>query len=893
MPAAAQTAADPGSRIMFVFDGSNSMWGQIEGRPKIDIARDAFSQALLDLPLDAEAGLTVYGHRRRGDCSDIELVVPLAPGAQSLGAMASAVAGITPRGKTPLTASVRQAADAMKYQEVPATVVVITDGIESCDADPCALSRELERLGVDFTAHVVGFGLSDDDRAAVACIAEETGGEYFDAGNADALADALTTVVQVEPEPAPLPEPEPEPVVAALPETISVRMLLLEGDTQGARAQAVGTPKPADPVAHFLDPNGQRIEAAGASFADKPGEFGIAINDSFSLRFSPTVAGDYALVLTYPGFTHEVPFTVTPDMPRLIDVTPQLTLVTATLTDREGAPLPQNLVYARFCPPEVIDSNDARCIKREGATTLVPPGTYRVSAFRWYDWRVNGNRIVEVGPPRTQQTIPIAFGDDAGEATGLPETTPEEPTEPSNDDPDGSSEGGTDDRTDYRYDPYDPAVQALDLEAPGTIDLSSILPATLDTLPPFTLALDAEPLADLGADVGALAALYGAPAHILRMMPVGAEADAPFMTAFFEANTRDVYALRAPVRLGAICDRFYDDLPCDGVQGLPTAEGVFQVTRAIGNAQLEGVIRFPNRPETEVRIEQDYLNGISKFWVIRDGALVGMDVSRDTRDERAAAVPIVAGVVVRPGGDARQEDGQASRPVEEGGEASGERLVVFPDPDKLPAFAPLGSREPIIRFAVDAGGAPVVTLAEGWCGRADCPTETLPRSAELDETWLRGGLALVRSERMGRDLAFSFAIATPADPRLLILGPAPDTDGVDVPVLTLRGTHAPTLPVASPPAPEAPMGPVVRLPVDPVHPIPDLDEAEPVAVIADEEDAGTVATLFLEPGDGRFGYVRFDAGLCARVEHPIVCGIGEQPGHVERIVGADGNVDLA
>ena len=100
----------------------------------------------------------------------------------------------------------------MKSTEAKATVVLITGGIETCDADPCALGMALEASGLDFTAHVVGFGLTEDDGQAVACLAENTGGKYIQASDAGALVDALkTTVVLAKPEPAPQPIPEPEP----------------------------------------------------------------------------------------------------------------------------------------------------------------------------------------------------------------------------------------------------------------------------------------------------------------------------------------------------------------------------------------------------------------------------------------------------------------------------------------------------------------------------------------------------------------------------------------------------------------------------------------------------------------------------------------------------------
>ena len=200
--ALAQDAAPANSpRTMIVLDGSNSMWGEIGGRDKIEIARETLSTVLQSLPIDQELGLVAYGHRRRGDCSDIEELVPLNNAASSIGAIADSAGRVRPVGKTPLTDATRFAAERVRYTEERATVVVITDGIETCEADPCAAARELERDGIDFTAHVVGFGLSEAEGAQVACLAEETGGRYIQASDADALANALSTVVAQAPEP--------------------------------------------------------------------------------------------------------------------------------------------------------------------------------------------------------------------------------------------------------------------------------------------------------------------------------------------------------------------------------------------------------------------------------------------------------------------------------------------------------------------------------------------------------------------------------------------------------------------------------------------------------------------------------------------------------------------
>ncbi len=199
---AAPSLAEDTTTIL-VLDGSNSMWGQIDGEAKITIAQRVITRLLDDLPEDQPLGLTAYGHRQAGDCSDIETIVAPATGTQS--AIAEAVRNIRPTGKTPMTDAVRAAAEAIGYTETPATVILVSDGIETCEADPCAAARAMEQAGVDFTAHVVGFAVTDAEALAqFQCLADETGGTFTSASDGDELARALADAAAT-PEPAPLP----------------------------------------------------------------------------------------------------------------------------------------------------------------------------------------------------------------------------------------------------------------------------------------------------------------------------------------------------------------------------------------------------------------------------------------------------------------------------------------------------------------------------------------------------------------------------------------------------------------------------------------------------------------------------------------------------------------
>ena len=211
-------AAHAAERAIIVLDPSGSMWGQIDGKPKLEIARQTLRNVLQTVPADMELGLMAYGHREKGSCTDIQLVVP--PAAGTAGAITAAADAMTFLGKTPLSAAVKQAAEDLKFTEDKATVILITDGLETCNADPCAVGKELEAAGIDFTAHVVGFGLTAEEGKKVACLAENTGGKYIQAGDEKQLEDALKVVVAPAPAPAPEPDPAPKSEFNFVPTTV-------------------------------------------------------------------------------------------------------------------------------------------------------------------------------------------------------------------------------------------------------------------------------------------------------------------------------------------------------------------------------------------------------------------------------------------------------------------------------------------------------------------------------------------------------------------------------------------------------------------------------------------------------------------------------------------------
>ena len=201
------------------------MSGRIKGETKMAIARRVVRELVTALPVNTRLGLVAYGHRKANDCQDIELLI--APDALDKDKFVKAVDALEPRGMTPLSAALEFAAQALKYRESKASIVLVSDGLETCGKDPCATARALKAAGADLTAHVVAFDLSAKEARAIECIASETGGRFLQANDAASLKDALEMAV-AEATVAAAPAPTPDANVTA---TMKVSGQVIAGAT--------------------------------------------------------------------------------------------------------------------------------------------------------------------------------------------------------------------------------------------------------------------------------------------------------------------------------------------------------------------------------------------------------------------------------------------------------------------------------------------------------------------------------------------------------------------------------------------------------------------------------------------------------------------------------------
>ena len=207
------SAATANTNIMFILDGSNSMWGRIDGVPKIATAKTVLTNLLSDLDADTQVGFMAYGHRSEGACDDIELLSGI--GAASPKALVANLQGITPKGKTPIAGALKMTRQAFATPDANNNVVLISDGAETCNGNPCAEAKALAEAGINTRVHVVGFDIDDKKRAQLECIAEAGKGRYFSANTTEEFKVALADVKQVaqlvrvaQAKPAPKPKSE-------------------------------------------------------------------------------------------------------------------------------------------------------------------------------------------------------------------------------------------------------------------------------------------------------------------------------------------------------------------------------------------------------------------------------------------------------------------------------------------------------------------------------------------------------------------------------------------------------------------------------------------------------------------------------------------------------------
>jgi len=179
--------------LEFILDASGSMKTLMGKKSRWDTALETLEEVLAKLPDDFNVGLRIYGHRELSTspktCTDSQLVVPIRK--LDRAGILKAARAFKPKGETPLVYSALQAPADLKAVG-GGTVILITDGEESCKGNPVKAAAELKASGLDIRLNIVGFAVTDPKvQKDVAGFSQATGGLFYAAQSGAALGDAL------------------------------------------------------------------------------------------------------------------------------------------------------------------------------------------------------------------------------------------------------------------------------------------------------------------------------------------------------------------------------------------------------------------------------------------------------------------------------------------------------------------------------------------------------------------------------------------------------------------------------------------------------------------------------------------------------------------------------
>jgi Ca-activated chloride channel family protein len=180
------------TRVLFVFDASNSMKARHGANTRIQGAKDLFYKFIdsLSKQKNMQFALRMYGHTVKyppGDCKDSRLVVPFSKGNAAL--IKSKVGEAQPTGITPIEHSLTESANDFPDTKAVNMIILITDGIEECEGDPCAARQKLMEKGIVFKPFIIGIGLSPEQIKTFECV-----GDYYDFDNSNTITDISTII---------------------------------------------------------------------------------------------------------------------------------------------------------------------------------------------------------------------------------------------------------------------------------------------------------------------------------------------------------------------------------------------------------------------------------------------------------------------------------------------------------------------------------------------------------------------------------------------------------------------------------------------------------------------------------------------------------------------------
>lgn len=151
----------PEPTIEVILDASGSMFSKMGDKRRYEIAREVLVDLVENtLPAKAKFGLRVFGHKESGSCRT-DLEIPIAP--LDKGKVVSIINKIAPKSyaKTPIAASLLAVAKDLSKVKGEKTILLITDGKETCEGDPAEAIEKLKEQGVSAKVNIIGFAIDN------------------------------------------------------------------------------------------------------------------------------------------------------------------------------------------------------------------------------------------------------------------------------------------------------------------------------------------------------------------------------------------------------------------------------------------------------------------------------------------------------------------------------------------------------------------------------------------------------------------------------------------------------------------------------------------------------------------------------------------------------------
>jgi Ca-activated chloride channel family protein len=183
-------------KILFLLDVSGSMKDKWNGKERMSIAKEV----LLDIADSiqrkyptAYMGLRVFGSdypRAQKNCKDSRLVMPFTQNSSS--ELPAVLANLNPQGMTPIAYSLSQAAKDFELDSGSIhSIILITDGDENCDGDPCSISSLLLKRKISFRPFIIGLGVEKKMTEKFDCI-----GQFVNATDQQSLKETMGVMIR-------------------------------------------------------------------------------------------------------------------------------------------------------------------------------------------------------------------------------------------------------------------------------------------------------------------------------------------------------------------------------------------------------------------------------------------------------------------------------------------------------------------------------------------------------------------------------------------------------------------------------------------------------------------------------------------------------------------------